>query len=86
MTIGTGCPHAAPAWHGNDMLSENALKNPLRGKSHSQRARARWHAFSSCVRESTRYVLDWVPLVVIMFTGRRRRRRGRDQAAPMQAD
>ena len=38
-----------------------------------------------CVRESTRYVLDWVSLVVIMYRRRRRRRRGRAQAAPMHA-
>ena len=33
-------PTRCPAWHGYDILSESALKNPLRGKSHRQYVRA----------------------------------------------
>lgn len=87
-------PTRCPAWRGYDILSESALKNPLRA-SHTVsmyayacvrvRVRARVSVTARvclCVPESMRYVLDWVSLVVIMYM---RRRRGRAQAAPMHA-
>lgn len=93
VTTGTGRPHVVPCLARLRYFVRWRFKKkiPLRGKSHSQRLCARvgacWRVCSSCVRESTRYVLDWVPLVVIMYTSRRRRRRrrGRAQAAPMRA-